>query len=349
MSTILPIGPIMIDLEGTWPSIDEEKLIKHPNTGGVILFTRNYESIDQITALIETIRQIRGSDILIGIDQEGGRVQRFRDEFTTLPPANCYALSYPNDLEKALHSAESAGWLMASELLSVGIDFSFAPVLDIDSGISKVIGDRSFSKKPEIVTQLASLFRRGMKKAGMGAIGKHFPGHGGVSLDSHFALPEDTRSFEELMQKDLIPFCGLIEFEIEGIMLAHIIYSQIDPNSVCFSKVWIQEILRKRLGYDGAVFSDDLSMEGAACAGSHIERANKAVAAGCDMVLVCNQPSAARDVLENLPENEQPTRQRRLSNLLSRAKIDRPALLQNIEWQNISERLEKMKINLLYG
>lgn len=304
MTNQYPIGPVMLDVVGLSLTQVEQEKINHPNTGAVILFSRNYETPAQISQLIDSIRAARKGDILIAVDQEGGRVQRFQTGFTRLPPASYYA-------EMPL-LAESAGWLMATELLSVGVDFSFAPVLDIDCGISQIIGDRSFSTDPDLATKLASLFRKGMHNAGMAATGKHFPGHGSVALDSHLTLPIDDRDLDTIRGKDFLPFIQLIKEGLEGIMPAHVLYPSIDPNPAGFSPFWIQQILRKELKFNGTVFSDDLSMAGAASAGDYPERARLAQEAGCDMLLVCNNPVAAEEVLDSLPITQDPLREQRL-------------------------------------
>lgn len=304
MTNQYPIGPVMLDVVGLSLTQVEQEKINHPNTGAVILFSRNYETPAQISQLIDSIRAARKGDILIAVDQEGGRVQRFQTGFTRLPPASYYA-------EIPL-LAESAGWLMATELLSVGVDFSFAPVLDIDCGISQIIGDRSFSTDPDLATKLASLFRKGMHNAGMAATGKHFPGHGSVALDSHLTLPIDDRDLDTIRGKDFLPFIQLIKEGLEGIMPAHVLYPSIDPNPAGFSPFWIQQILRKELKFNGTVFSDDLSMAGAASAGDYPERARLAQEAGCDMLLVCNNPVAAEEVLDSLPITQDPLREQRL-------------------------------------
>ena len=304
MTNQYPIGPVMLDVVGLSLTQVEQEKINHPNTGAVILFSRNYETPAQISQLIDSIRAARKGDILIAVDQEGGRVQRFQTGFTRLPPASYYA-------EMPL-LAESAGWLMATELLSVGVDFSFAPVLDIDCGISQIIGDRSFSTDPDLATKLASLFRKGMHNAGMAATGKHFPGHGSVALDSHLTLPIDDRDLDTIRGKDFLPFIQLIKEGLEGIMPAHVLYPSIDPNPAGFSPFWIQQILRKELKFNGTVFSDDLSMAGAASAGDYPERARLAQEAGCDMLLVCNNPVTAEEVLDSLPITQDPLREQRL-------------------------------------
>ena len=299
-----PIGPVMLDVAGLSLAQQEQEKINHPNTGAVILFSRNYQNPEQVTQLITSIRNARNGDILIAVDQEGGRVQRFQNGFTRLPPASWYS--------NTPELAESAGWLMATELLSVGVDFSFAPVLDIDCGISQIIGDRSFSSDPDLATQLASLFRKGMHTAGMAATGKHFPGHGAVALDSHLTLPIDTRDLDSIRAKDFLPFIQLIKDGLEGIMPAHVLYPNIDPNPAGFSAFWIQQILRQELKFKGTVFSDDLSMAGAATAGDYPDRARLAQEAGCDMLLVCNNPVAAEQVLDALPITDDPLREQRL-------------------------------------
>jgi beta-N-acetylhexosaminidase len=333
MTTDYPIGPIMLDVAGLALSGHEKEVINHPNTGAVILFARNYQDPEQLTQLIDSIRKARNGQILIAVDQEGGRVQRFQNGFTRLPPACCYADSP--------ELAETAGWLMAAELLAVGVDFSFAPVLDIDCGISDVIGNRSFSTESILATALASAFRKGMNAAGMAATGKHFPGHGAVAADSHLALPVDERDFETILAKDLLPFKTLIDEGLEAIMPAHVVYKNIDPNPAGFSPFWIQQILRKELGFNGVVFSDDLSMEGAASAGSFPERAKLAQQAGCDMLLVCNNPSAAEQVLDALPISNDPLREQRVAKMCGKPQFSREQLLSTEKWQQASNQIRE--------
>jgi beta-N-acetylhexosaminidase len=318
----------MLDIAGLTLAQDEKEKINHPNTGAVILFSRNYQDPEQVTELINQIRATRNGNILIAVDQEGGRVQRFQHGFTRLPPAASYAQSP--------ELAESAGWLMASELLAVGVDFSFAPVLDIDCGVSEIIGNRSFSTDPTLATRLSSSFRKGMNEAGMAATGKHFPGHGAVALDSHLTLPIDERDLDSIRAKDLAPFKQLIEEGLEGIMPAHVVYPKVDPNPAGFSPFWIQQILRKELNFDGTVFSDDLSMEGAASVGDFPERARLAQAAGCDMILVCNNPCAAEQVLESLPITQDPIREQRLSRMQGKPQMNREQLMHIEKWQQLS-------------
>jgi beta-N-acetylhexosaminidase len=318
----------MLDVAGLSLTQHEHDLINHPNTGAVILFSRNYESPEQIAELISSIRAARQGDLLVAVDQEGGRVQRFRNGFTRLPPASYYA----NQPELT----EAAGWLMAAELLAVGVDFSFAPVLDVDCGISEVIGNRSFSTDSEQVTQLASAFRKGMISAGMAATGKHFPGHGAVGADSHLALPVDDRNFDDIMAKDILPFKQLITEGLEAIMLAHVVYSKVDGKPAGFSSYWIKQVLRNVLKFNGTVFSDDLSMEGAAFAGDYPERARMAQQAGCDMLVVCNHPAAAEQILESVPIIQDPVREQRLKTMQGRAVINREQLMHTEKWQHTS-------------
>lgn len=328
MTSHYPIGPIMLDVAGLTLASHERDIINHPNTGAVILFSRNYQDPEQITALISSIRAARNGPLLIAVDQEGGRVQRFQNGFTRLPPAASYAL--------APELAEPAGWLMAAELLAVGVDFSFAPVLDIDCGVSEIIGDRSFSNDPQQATRLASGFRAGMKKAGMAATGKHFPGHGAVALDSHLALPVDGRDLDTLRANDLLPFRQLIANGLEGIMPAHVLYPNIDAQPAGFSPFWIQQILRRELNFNGTVFSDDLSMEGAASVGDFPQRARLAQLAGCDMALICNNPSAAQQVLEALPITQDAIREHRLLNMRGKTTLGRGQLRQSEQWRHTS-------------
>jgi len=331
MTTTPSLGPVMLDVEGLTLAAHEIDKIRHPNTGAVILFARNYASPEQVEALVAAIRKARGDDILIAVDQEGGRVQRFQTGFTRLPPAARYA--------ERPELAEAAGWLMASELLAVGVDFSFAPVLDVDCGISQVIGNRSFSTDPGLAAALASAFQKGMHAAGMAATGKHFPGHGAVAPDSHLALPVDDRDLDSIKARDLLPFKRLIAEGLEGVMPAHVIFSAADDRPAGFSPFWIREILRRELQFNGAVFSDDLSMAGASWAGDYPERAKMALAAGCDMVLVCNNPEAAEQVLEALPIKPDPKRQRRLAAMRGKPQFNREQLLNSVQWRQISDQI----------
>lgn len=330
----LAIGPVMIDIEGHELSMLDKEKISHPNTGALILFARNYDHPQQIQALVKAIRAARKGDILIAVDQEGGRVQRFQTGFTRLPPAAVYS--------QQPELAETAGWLMAAELLAVDVDFSFAPVLDVDCGVSAIIGNRSFSPDSEQAATLAAAFRRGMQSAGMAATGKHFPGHGAVALDSHLTLPIDTRSLEDIRRKDLIPFQKLIELGLEAIMPAHVVYPEVDEWPAGFSQRWLQQILRGELGFEGAIFSDDLSMAGAAGVGDFMDRARLAQHAGCDMLLVCNNASAAEQVLDNLPCKNNQDRERRLQAMRGRRPFNPQDLFKSEQWQQASRQIQQL-------
>ncbi len=331
------IGPVMIDVEGFTLTTAEKQKINHPNTGAVILFSRNYSSPEQIEKLITEIRYARNGNILIAVDQEGGRVQRFKTGFTRLPPASSYA--------ESPKLAESAGWLMAAELLAVGVDFSFAPVLDIDCGVSEIIGNRSFSQDSTVATQLASHFRKGMNKAGMAATGKHFPGHGAVALDSHLTLPVDNRDLSAIREKDFQPFKQLITEGLEAIMPAHVVYPKVDSLPAGFSSKWIQNFLRTELNFKGVVFSDDLSMEGAASIGDFTQRAKLAMEAGCDMVLVCNNPTATEEVLASIPISTNTLREQRLKSMVGKPRFSRQQLMQSDKWLKISTKINSINSN----
>jgi len=323
----------MIDIEAhSLSALDKEK-IAHPNTGALILFARNYDNPRQVADLIKQIRSARNGDILIAVDQEGGRVQRFQTGFTRLPAAAFYA--------EQPELAEAAGWLMASELLAVDVDFSFAPVLDVDCGVSEIIGNRSFSRDAALAGQLAGAFRQGMRSAGMAATGKHFPGHGTVALDSHLTLPVDERDLETIRQQDLLPFKQLIAQGLEAIMPAHVVYPQVDRYPAGFSSIWLQSILRGELAFDGAIFSDDLSMEGAASIGDFTERAGLAQQAGCDMLLVCNNSAAAEQVLDKLPISQNSKREQRLQAMRGKCQLDKDALVKNEKWQTVSKQISE--------
>ena len=297
---------LMLDVESTVLSDAEREQLSHPMIGGLILFSRNYANRSQLIQLVQSIRAVR-ADILIAVDQEGGRVQRFRDDFTILPAMGDILPAAQGDLALARSWATELGFLMAIELLAVDIDLSFAPVLDLN-GVSQVIGKRSFSSNRVEVEQLASAFIKGMEQAGMASVGKHFPGHGSVEADSHIAKPVDLRSKEQIFANDMQPFKQLIAKEsLQGIMPAHVVYPNVDANPAGFSQYWLQEVLRKELGFNGVIFSDDLGMKGAAVAGGYCERAQAAIDAGCNMILVCNDSAGATAVLNgvNWPKVEQ--------------------------------------------
>ncbi|SEG00355.1 beta-N-acetylhexosaminidase [Marinobacterium lutimaris] len=296
------IGPLMLDLRGLSLEVDEAELLRQPEVGGLILFARNYESPEQLRALMAQVREAR-PDILVSIDQEGGRVQRLRKGVTRLPPMAALGKRWELDAQRAVAEAHELGWLMAAELRDFDIDFSFAPVLDRDWSRSGVIGDRAFAATVEGIADLATAFMAGMHEAGMSATGKHFPGHGWVVADSHLEIPVDERTLDDILAEDMRPFAALIDQGLDAIMPAHVIYSAINEEPAGFSTYWLQQQLRQRLGFEGVIFSDDLTMEGASVAGGYPQRAAKALHAGCDMVLVCNRPEGALEVLEYLRKN----------------------------------------------
>lgn len=333
----MTLGALMLDLEGHTLTDAEQELIRHPHVGGIILFARNYQNVAQVRALVAAIRAIR-PELILAVDQEGGRVQRFREGFVTLPPMKVFGDLFATDPDEARQRSYQCGWLMASEVLAVGVDISFAPILDVDCGISQVIGNRAFHADPQIAVKLLRDFIRGMHDAGMAATGKHFPGHGSVAADSHVALPVDERSWAEIEALDLVPFAALSR-ELQGVMPAHVIYSRIDPHPAGFSPFWLQDILRERLGFDGVIFSDDLSMEGAVATGSFSDRANAALDAGCDMVLVCNHRVGALEVLKALEARGQFPEQRRFEALRGRFSHDWDSLHADASWSLTREAI----------
>jgi beta-N-acetylhexosaminidase len=292
------LGPVMLDVAGTTLTIDDIRRIQHPLTGGVILFARNYENRAQLTALTTAIHAVRPG-ILIAVDHEGGRVQRFKtDGFTKLPAMRKLGELWDRDVLGATKAATDVGFILAAELRACGVDLAFTPVLDLDYGESGVIGDRAFHRDARVVTLLAKSLNHGLSLAGMGNCGKHFPGHGFVKADSHVAIPVDERDLKEILADDAAPY-GWLGMSLAGVMPAHVIYPKVDKHPAGFSKKWLS-MLRKDFGFDGVIFSDDLSMEGASVAGTVIDGANAALAAGCDMVLICNSPDKADQLLDGL-------------------------------------------------
>ena len=304
-------GPVFLGVEGlALTAADRERLL-HPSTGGVILFARNFESPGQLRSLTAAIRAMRAPSLLICVDHEGGRVQRFRDGFTAIPAMRTLGELWDRDVAGAAREATRLGHTIARELRAHGVDFSFTPVLDLDFGASAVIGDRAFHGNPNAVAHLASCLRRGLNAGGCAAVGKHFPGHGFIAADSHVALPVDERTLDALAADDLIPFAVLAKEGLEAVMPAHVIYPAVDPVAAGFSRIWLQDILRGRLGFDGLIFSDDLGMAGALAAGDIVARAEAAVAAGCDMVLSCNDLAATDELLSRWKPALQPQLARR--------------------------------------
>ncbi len=298
----LPLGPAVIDVVGLALTDDDRRRLCHPAAGGVILFTRNYETPEQLTALCDEIEKLREPALPICVDHEGGRVQRFKSGFTLLPPMRSLGRLWDRDRPAGRAAARAAAYVAASELAAHGVDFSFAPVLDLDFGASGVIGDRALHYDPTAVGALGAALIQGFADAGMAAVGKHFPGHGFCEADSHVAIPTDGRTFAEIWKKDIVPYKPAIEAGMAAVMPAHVIYSQVDPEPAGYSKYWLQEVLRGKLGFDGLIFSDDLSMEGASTAGGIPERARAALGAGCDMVLLCNDPAGQDVLLESLQD-----------------------------------------------
>ncbi len=291
------LGPVMLDLAGPELNARERELLRHPMAGGVILFSRNYRSPQQLCELTAAIRALRNPELLIAVDHEGGRVQRFREGFSPIPPMRRLGGAWDRDRVAACAAARDVAYVLASELLACGVDFSFTPVLDVDFGESGVIGDRALHSDPAAIVQLSAALIAGLGEAGMANVGKHFPGHGYVRADSHLAVPVDERSYAEIEAADLLPYRQLIEQGLAAVMPAHVIYPRVDAHPAGFSSRWLRQILRADLHFDGMIFSDVLSMEGASVAGGMVERGAAALAAGCDMVLLCNAPDAAPALL----------------------------------------------------
>ena len=326
-------GRLMMDIDGTSLSSVDIDLISNSKVGGLILFERNFSSKDQIADLCSQIKGIK-NNILIAVDQEGGRVQRFKDGFTILPSMQSLSDYAAKSSNKEIF--KEVGWLMAAELLAAGIDISFAPVLDVDRNTSSIIGNRSFSDEPSNVSKIAKEFISGMNEAGMQATGKHFPGHGGIFEDSHLLQPQDKRSIDELIQHDLVPFIDLKD-DLGGVMCAHILFPQVDDLSAGFSSFWIKEILRNRIGFKGVVFSDDLTMKGAG-ENSYAERVDLSLSAGCDMVLICNSRDGVFKAIEYMEEKEI-SGSHNITSMLSQS---------NISWKDLysSDRRSKIREDL---
>ncbi len=292
----------MLDVAGITLTDDDRHRLAHPATGAVILFSRNYENPEQLKALTEEIERLREPALPVCVDHEGGRVQRFREGFTAIAPMRALGKLWDRDRDAARAVARATGYVIGAELGAHGVDFSFAPVLDLDYGPSSVIGDRALHFDPNAVGALAACLVRAFAEAGAAAVGKHFPGHGFAEADSHVAVPTDERALKEILQKDVAPYRAAIEAGLAGVMPAHVIYPRVDKEPAGYSNYWLQDVLRGKLGFDGLIFSDDLSMEGAAVAGGPPERARAALAAGCDMVLLCNDPKGLDALLESLKD-----------------------------------------------
>ena len=335
------IGSIIVNVEGTSLTATDKVLLQHPHVGGVILFSYNYQNPEQIIAFIQEIRQVRQTPLLITVDQEGGRIQRFREGLTPLLSLGKIGEFYdicPHEI--ILQLSKECGWVMAAEMLALGVDVSFAPVLDINRKLNQVIGDRSFNQDPLTIVALAEWYIAGMREAGMAAIGKHFPGHGGVMEDTHTDQAIDTRSWEVLEAEDLYPFKQLIASDhLQGIMPSHIVYRALDEQPAGFSKPWLQDVLRRRYGFTGTIFSDDLSMRAANVVGDLFERVLVARAAGCDFVLICNNPKELAGLLQKMEETEQPLIEQPV-NLFSRHPYTWQELQQDKQWQAMSHNIK---------
>ena len=295
------IGPLMGDIGGLELTAEDREVLAHPLVGGVILFARNYAEPEQLRRLCADLAKIKPKQrLLLAVDHEGGRVQRFRVGFSRIPAMGTIGKLHVESALRAKAEARAQGELIGQELGSYGIDLCFAPVLDLDHGISQIIGDRAFASDPQVVIALARAFREGLNAAGLAATGKHFPGHGAVAADSHLDLPVDRRSLADIENKDLLPFRALIDDGIESLMLAHVRYSAVDDKPASFSRVWVRGILRGQMKYNGAVFADDLSMAGAKVIGDIVERAEVALDADCDMLPVCNDRLALTTLLSQL-------------------------------------------------
>lgn len=338
----MALGPVMLDVEGRTLTPADRELLREPAVGGIILFSRNYASPAQLADLVEAIRAVRSPPLLIAVDHEGGRVQRFRDGFSAIPAMRRIGRLYDDDAAAALSLARTAGWLAASELRAFDIDLAFTPCVDLDWGVSEIIGNRAFHRDPEVVADLASSYSRGLREGGMAAVAKHFPGHGAVVADSHEQLPVDRRGFGDLLD-DMRPYEKLIRNrQLAGVMLAHIVYPEVDAQPAGFSAHWIRNQLRTQLGYDGAVFCDDLSMKATRQFGSMARRARLALNAGCDMVLVCNDRPAATATVAALRDYSNPLSLVRLARLHGTGHVLRESLLASDEWQAASDRLQQV-------
>jgi beta-N-acetylhexosaminidase len=337
----MSLGPLMVDIAGTNLDAEDREILRHPLVGGVILFTRNYQDPDQLAALVKIMHALRSPPLLVTVDQEGGRVQRFRAGFTELPPSRLFGKIHDRDPREAARVAELSAWLMAAELRASDVDLSFAPVVDLDLGLSSVIGDRAFHADPAVVAELARAWVLGMRRAGMGACAKHFPGHGGVQGDSHHMLPVDGRDLDAVRHQDLLPYQRLMRLDLPAVMMAHVVFDQVDTLPASLSRRWIEGELRRSLRFEGAVFCDDLSMRGAEKAGDYLDRARAALAAGCDMLPVCNNREGVIAILDGLKEEANPMSQWRLARLHGRDSLSWAALQQSAEWRHARHAIER--------
>lgn len=337
-------GPLMVDIAGIELQADERERLLHPSVSGVVLFTRNFESLEQLTALVHELKNVKSPKLLIAVDQEGGRVQRFHSDFSKLPALQAIGEMYLHSAEQGLKCARDHAYLMASEILATGIDISFAPVLDIDFGLNQVIGERAFSNDVEIICKLATEYIAGMHEAGMKTTGKHFPGHGSVTADSHVALPIDERSREQIFNLDLVPFRQLSS-QLDAIMISHVIYSAVDSWPAGFSQVWVKQVLEDELNFKGMIFSDDITMQAAASIGSHTERANRALAAGCHCVMSCNDSAGRDEIIDNLKVTPSEQLYTHINAMYGIKPFDFSARKQSSRWQAAHATIEHLLSN----
>ena len=328
----------MVDIVGPVLSDEDRERLRHPAAGAVILFSRNYESSEQLSILTDEIRKLREPELPVCVDHEGGRVQRFKQGFTLIPPMRQLGKLWDRDRERGREAASAIGYIIASELGAHGLDFSFTPVLDLDYGGSSVIGDRALHFDPTAVGALGACLVKGLAQGGVAAVAKHFPGHGYAEADSHVAAPRDERPLAQIQKKDLLPYKAVIEAGVAAVMPAHVVYPQVDPEPAGYSRHWLQDILRGQLRFDGLIFSDDLSMEGAAVAGGPPERAKAALAAGCDMVLLCNNPKGLDELLASL-ENLSLKKPERLDRMRKQGGRD---LRKSVAYREARETLQKL-------
>ena len=324
---------LMIDIEGPFLSQEDIELIGSPHVGGLILFERNFLDRNQITDLCFEIKS-KKPEIIIAVDQEGGRVQRFKKGFSQIPPMQRLGDLVSYDKHAGLDLCKNAGWLIASELIASGIDLSFSPVLDLDQDLSSIIGDRAFSDQIDIVIECARAFIFGMNEAGMACVGKHFPGHGSISEDSHLEKPIDRRALNEIEKKDLIPFKELIN-NLDGIMTAHILFPEVDERITTFSKIWIKQILKEQMKFEGMIFSDDLSMEGTSEFKSFYDKTKNAIISGCEMILICNNREGAKDALKYFEENNIEASEKTFSMLMAN----------DVSWKDLEKNKIRSKIS----